>query len=155
MKQLLNQKGQGTIEYLVILGVVLLIGLLAAPYALNLLKGQTDLGNEQQSKMYWQNTARPFTIADFEINPSGATIALQNNDSQDLNVSTLRVNGVDFNQSGVLIAAGQRKTFSTSGVTCNAGQKFSYKVRITYSTADISDRNQARDDMPLVGNCSS
>lgn len=155
MKRLIQNKGQGTIEYLVILGVVLLIGLLAAPYALNLFNNQADIGNEQQSKMYWQNTARPFTIPDFEINPTSATIVLQNNDSQDLNISMLRVNNVDFNQTGVLISAGQKKSFTASSLGCTAGQKFSYKVRITYSTPDISDRNQARDDTPLVGNCSS
>lgn len=150
-----SERGQGTIEYLVILGIVLLIALLAFPYILRTFSGPAGTIDETQSKQYWENLARPFTISDFEINPSGATVVLQNNDQEDLNLSSLSVNGIAFNQSGIVVSAGQRTTLTTSTLGCNAGQKYSYKVRITYSTADISDRNQSNDAYPLVGMCGS
>lgn len=152
---MMNRRGQGTIEYLVILGIVLLIALLAFPYILKTFSNPANTIDEVQSKRYWQNIASPFVISDYEINPNGATVVLQNNDQEDLNLGSFTMNGVTFDETDVLVSSGQRTTLTTSTLNCTAGQKYSYKIHIQYSTADISDRNQSNDAYPLVGPCGS
>jgi len=151
-----ERKGQGTLEYLIILGVVLAIAIFAGVYIMN--SSPTQQLNEQASKLYWAGMT-PLSISQYSITSSGAQIVLQNSLSETITVTDFNLGNAsinDFNSEGplsVTISPGGKQTVSGTGVKCIPGQQFSYAVKIVYSTESLTDVPEAG-TKSLVGLCS-
>jgi uncharacterized protein (UPF0333 family) len=165
----MTQKGQGTIEYLVILAIIVVIALIVV----GLLLQTTDVGGgigESTAKTAWKS-AEPFAIMDYAQaeNDGNLTIVLKNNSGAVLDLTSFKItsndtahdlntvigNDLDLNN----FAPNSTAVFYVSGTTvgaCVSGNTYSYKaedIEITYNTADITGRKQIGKS-PLTGTCS-
>lgn len=138
----MNRKAQGTLEYLIILAVVLIIAFVVANYVIKL--GGTTGVNEQDSKIYWSTQADPFRIPQYSITSSGVQFVLQHNLSETVTVLDINFNDVSIGAGSLTISPGAKKTASGTGVKCTKGEVFSYKVSILYNTESLSG-------IPFVG----
>jgi uncharacterized protein (UPF0333 family) len=161
----MTQKGQGTIEYLVILAIIVVIALIVV----GLLLQTTDVGGgigESTAKTAWKS-AEPFAIMDYAQaeNDGNLTIVLKNNSGAVLDLTSFKIGTHDLNT--VIgndlelsnFAPNSTAVFYVSGTTvgaCVSGNTYSYKaedIEITYNTADITGRKQIGKS-PLTGTCS-
>jgi hypothetical protein len=162
------RKGQGSTEYLVILGAVLLVALVIV----SLLGWFPALGGstrEQQSRSYWQG-ATPFSITAVFMNTTGAILSVASRSGEKLQLTNLTFGDslgtyVVYNTS-TSFSAGEEKTLSSFSVTnlnfnttrgnqCSStGTPFDYSdVVFTYTQGSITGIKQTG-ARPLVGRCS-
>ncbi|MFN3910012.1 MAG: hypothetical protein ACK4J0_02150 [Candidatus Anstonellaceae archaeon] len=149
------KKGQGASEYLILLAVVLIIGIIAVA----LLGGFSDIGagaREKEARQYWAGAVRPFTIQDWAQKGTVFSLTIKNNEPYKLVITNITISNVSYAPSGGLsFAGGGVKTISISGFNaCNQTtfDYFEYPVVITYSSSDISGKVQ-KGEKPLVGPC--
>ena len=148
----MKEKGQGTLEYLILLSVILIIAFVVATQVLKL--GSNPQINEEQSRIYWTTQASPLSIPEYSITSSGAQIVLQNNSNQVITVTDLNLGGTLIVSSPASINPGSKQTVSSTSLKCTAGSSFSYKVRITYNTESLTNVPfEGREN--LVGNCAA
>ena len=146
---IMNRKAQGTLEYLIIFSVVLIISIVVATQVLKL-GGGTQI-SEQESKLYW-NSASPLSITQYSITSSKAQIVLHNSLSETITLLDFNLSGVSISAGTVTIGPGANKTIEGTKVTCVKGQTFSYKVNMLYNTESLTDV-PFEGQKNLVGNC--
>jgi archaellum component FlaG (FlaF/FlaG flagellin family) len=163
----MSQRGQGTIEYLVILAIIVVIALIVV----GLLLQTTSVGGgigESQSKTAWKS-AEPFSIIDFsQSNPTtgdgNLSLVVKNNSGSVLHLNSVTVDGVALietttGENTVTNFAPNSTRVMTTGspsTPCQQGNTFSYTastIEFDYNTADISGRTQIGKS-PLTGTCS-
>jgi archaellum component FlaF (FlaF/FlaG flagellin family) len=135
-------QGQGTIEYLVIIAIVIVIALVVVGLLLQVMD-QGSAVPEQSAKLAWQS-ANPIGIADWSANGAILTVVLKNNSYQTLTNISLDVNGTDVSADSNLPPGG------TTNVNANIGTSSSERysipkadISITYNTPDITGRKQS------------
>ncbi|MCX8163694.1 MAG: hypothetical protein N3D10_04055 [Candidatus Micrarchaeota archaeon] len=151
----LYKKGQGASEYLILLAVVLIIGIIA----IALLGGFSDIGSgarETESRQYWKGVVRPFTIQDWAQRGTTFSLTIKNMEPERLIITNITIGNVSYAPSGgISIAGGSTKLISISGFqACNetSYDYFEYPITIIYSSSEISGRIQ-KGEKPLVGPC--
>ena len=149
-------KGQGATEYLVLLGVVLIVALVAIAL-LGFFPGLSSDTRETQARSYWSGIANPFQIKDYSYSGTTLTLVLRNSRSERLTVNNITLNdgsaSVWFVPSDGVIGAGQTKTYTISGMpSCSSGSVFEVNVDIRYTTKD-GVTNVQHGEKPLVGKC--
>lgn len=149
------KKGQGASEYLILLAVVLIVGLIA----IALLGGFSDIGSEareKEVKQYWRGSVRPFTIQDWTQSGSTFSLTLKNMESYRLVITNITIGNVSYAPSGgISFGGGAAKTISITGFTpCDqvSFDYFEYPVVIIYSSSDIQNKIQ-KGEKPLMGPC--
>jgi len=165
--------GQGATEYLVLLAVVLIVGLVSVSL-LGFFPGMASDEQLKQSQTYWSSAARPFQVADAAssgetlcaiFRAHGYILVLQNTEADALTVTGLRVdNSSGFCVLGgvanasILFGPGERKTISvmtSSGDSpCTEQQIVELRLNITYRTAFITDKVQSG-EKKLMLRCST
>jgi hypothetical protein len=100
-------KGQGATEYLVLLGAVLIVALVALAL-LGYFPGLATDAKVTQSQAYWTSEAKPFAINDISVTGgNGAVdIVLQNKDAS----GSFTVNSIKLS-----LATGASETFTVAG----------------------------------------
>ncbi len=160
----MTQRGQGTIEYLVILAIIVVIALIVV----GLLLQTTSVGGgigESQSKTAWQST-EPFAIIDFaqaDGDDGNLTLVVKNNSGSVLHINSITVGGDTLVDSTTELetlsnfAPNAQRVFRVNAtVDCITGNTFSYpadEIIFDYNTVDISGRTQVGKS-PLTGTCS-
>jgi hypothetical protein len=157
-------RAQGSVEYLIIIGVVLVIALMV----ISLLgffpatAGDAAIG---QSQLYWRGQAKPFTIIDSAysntsvctgggVNDRGVKLMMKNNEKYSLTLTRVyfRNNAQSIcavgNATGdVLFAPGQEIFVGAAlpnATVCNGSRKSdSVKVDLRYDSPYISDKLQS------------
>lgn len=153
------RKGQGASEYLVLLAVVLIVGLVA----IALLGGFSDVGGgamESESKQYWSGSVRPFTIQEYTQIGTVMYLRVKNMEPSPLKITnfTLRTTGTPVdatNSTTISFSGGATKVIEIHGLTaCNANtfDFFEYSVNITYSSGDLSGKSEFG-QKTLAGRC--
>ncbi len=151
------KKGQGTIEYLVIIAIVVVIALVVVGLLLQVMQ-QGNAVPETSAKTAWKS-AEPWGITDWTRSINAMTIVLQNNTSGTLSLESLQVASGDANTYAgfVNVAPGAKVvyTISADATGCTAGNKYSLPkagIKIDYNTIDKLDKSQygAAD---IVGTC--
>ncbi len=146
-----NKKAQGTIEYLVIIAIVVVIALVVVGILIQLL-GQGAGINETNSKIAWQS-AEPWAITDWDHNGTQLTIVLQNNTAKTMDFVSITVNGDANNDSGQTGVSPNTKITRTIQKACTSGTKYSYStVTIDYNSEDISGKQQTG-IADIIGTC--
>ena len=107
---------QGTIEYLVIIAIIVVIGLVVVSLATGLIgapgtqlaSASTDIGS----------MTGPISMSSPIVGSDGSgLVSLQNNTGETVSISKVSVGGSDVNYNGATMAAGQDSLFQLSGVS--------------------------------------
>jgi len=135
----MNNKGQLSTEYLVILAVVVIVALIVV----TVLGGFIDIGGgaaTQASKAYWRGS--DLGLLNWQVVASGtSTFVVRNNQDYTVKITQMSVGGDNLlagtTSSYVTIVAGKSATLTgTLPSPCTAGQSYSLPVVFTYNDAD-------------------
>jgi len=136
-------KAQVSIEYIILLALVLTFGLLVLGISGNI-PSFTFSAQRQSSVSYW-GSASPLAVLDTN-QISGSTtlfLVLQNKANLVLNITKVKlVYGLREtyqNSSWFLIFPGEIKNISISARSCNPNQEIFYDLEINYSTHEYND----------------
>jgi len=130
-----NSSGQGTIEYLVILAIVVVISLVVV----SLMVSQTGSAvNVSSSSNKLDNLGGGIGITESLVSPTDGNfvIKLLNNTGEWLTVSNVRVGDVNVAFSEELVQGGSRLFKVRTSVVCESGKILSEDVVITYVTVN-------------------
>lgn len=153
-----SKKGQGTIEYLVIIAIVVVIALVVVGLLLQIM-GQGSGVPETASQAAWKS-ASPFGIIDWSrtASPNVITLVLKNNSADMLDLNRVTIGSDYNNQLFSNIASGQtvrvQVTLTNTGA-CVANSKYAIpkeNISITYNTATIQGHVKSG-VFDLVGTC--
>jgi hypothetical protein len=138
----MSQKGQGTIEYLIIIAIVIVIALVVIGIMLDLSENSATI-TEQSSRAAWQ-TAEPWAIVNWSMSTTGnLQVVLLNNRFETLELIDVTIDG-DVN-TGVQanISPGARTVVAiATGNTYSSGDRFTMDkdgIIIEYGTNDINN----------------
>ena len=153
----MNQKAQGTIEYLVIIAIVVVIALVVVGLLLQIL-GNFGTMSETSVKTSWK-TAEPWAITDWSNTAGAVSLVIKNNSAETLQFNSINLRATtDYNATvRPNIAPGATITITglTTASTCVAGSKYSYpkaNISIDYNTSTISNKKQYG-VADIVGTC--
>ncbi|PIT84627.1 hypothetical protein COU37_02405 [Candidatus Micrarchaeota archaeon CG10_big_fil_rev_8_21_14_0_10_45_29] len=157
------KKGQGAAEYLILLAVVLIVGIVA----IALLGGFAGLGGgamESESKQYWTGSVRPFTVPDYAQINDTFYITFRNMEAENLRIMNFTLTSAlgteTYNNTALSLKGGSQKTVqdfnltSTHWCDSDAYDYFEYDLKITYQSNSGVTKTQIG-AKPLVGNCVS
>ncbi len=143
---LMNMKfrGQGATEYLVLLGAVLIVALVALAL-LGYFPGLATDAKLTQSQAYWTSEAKPFAINEIAVSSGGnVQIVLQNKEATGAySLNALTLGGVALNASAdagskfpVVFAPGdtQKLSFTNTGLNGTASKAYEYSVVIDFTS---------------------
>lgn len=155
---MLQKKAQGTIEYLVIIAIVVVIALVVVGLLLQVM-GQGSGIPEQTARTAWKS-ASPFAIVDWSKAVDGnLQLVIKNSSYEALDFAGISVGNYSYAGADVNnIAPGATQLINVVTQPCSgAGTKYSYPketISISYRTPAIaSDRTEAA-AADLVGACS-
>ena len=122
----LNNSGQGTIEYLVIMAVVIVISLIVVGLVVTVSSSPSQQIKDSSSKV-GEVAVGGISIVESVVDPSGdSLIFLSNNSSDNVTLTRISVGGVDNDFSETIVGL-DSKIFSLSnlvfGCKCSSGQK--------------------------------
>ncbi len=153
--------GQGSTEYLVILGVALIVALVVVGL-LGYFPGISGDMQISESKTYW-STSQPFAISDAKQSSDDNTLQLVvvNSAGIYLEISNFTVSALGANYSNatrLYFLPGDRNVanFRSPPFNCtggNAGRTASYGITITYDQDQLAGKRQAG-SKPLLVKCS-
>jgi len=153
-------RGQGTIEYLIILAIIIVIALIVVGLSGNFF-GQATTISEGSSKTYWMSQT-PFSITDYSQSSDNLTLVIKNVTADELTLATVVVDGATCDNMDVNISAGDINTMVLGGAaddctaatisSCTSGSKFTYDIDFTYNTDNIAGHRQSG-QKDLVGTC--
>ena len=154
LSKLNAKRGQVSTEYLVIIGVVLVIALVVVfllTRSTNLAGGAVD----SQSKNYWSSQA-PFSVSNYRASDTSLDLVMKNNDADQLTLTGVSGTGITAWSGSTLFEANQERTLTvTLTATCGtAGTRFQYaNVTMTYTKGSLASITQVG-TVPLSGTCS-
>lgn len=147
-------KAQTSIEYILVLAIVLLTALIVAA----LLNSFIDFGSsgmEQQSRSYW-NSATPFSIISIKISENNVQMYVKNQLSQPVNLTRITFDGDDLGIQSQIFAPSQAIVINgtTHIFTCvpNQGYKIT-KIIFNYNQGSVTGLTQTG-DKSLIMKCS-
>jgi len=160
-----KMKGQGSTEYLVILGAVLLVSLVTVNLLGGLPSGSSTT-KEQQSKAYWTGTT-PFAITTAKVSASTITLSVSNKLTERVYLTAIEVQDGSGNNGTILTPnqvfnAGEEINLMNISFSrnnpCNGiavGSTYEFKgVSFIYTQGAITGIRQ-QGTQSLVGKCST
>jgi hypothetical protein len=126
-----KSKAQGTIEYLVIIAIVVVIGLAVV----SLVVGLVDADGVSYSVDKASNWSNTLALTETSVTTDGNyLVRLVNNDSDPVTITNVSIGGEDADYSeDLFMSSGQNFVISSSDV-CDEGGKLANDVVITYVT---------------------
>jgi len=142
---MIAKKGQGTIEYLVIIAIVIVIALVVVGLLLQILQNSGGAG-DQAAKATWKS-ASPWGISDWSYGSDlNLTLVLVNNSSDTLELNTITLTGGTYDSaSATTVTASGGTTTAKVSMTCATGTKVVIKkadIVIDYNSAVIDNKEQ-------------
>ena len=149
----MKRKGQGTIEYLVIIAIVIVIALVVVGLLLQVMNSGSGIP-ETQAKASWKSV-EPFAVIDWGQTGTTLTVVLQNTSGETREFNRMTIADVNSTEAAETLAAGGKKTLTFTMTSCTAGNKFAYPkegISIDYNTANIDNKTQPA-IADIVGTC--
>jgi hypothetical protein len=128
-----GKKGaQGTIEYLVILAVIIIVGLIVVSLLINSTAPAASVSSTTGKIGGWTNA---ISVTETSISPDGNyLVRLANNTGVPLTVKTVKVGDQEVNYSEDLFQGNQQNFKITSDMVCEIGQSVTGDLVVTYVT---------------------
>ncbi len=151
----MNTKGQGTIEYLVIIAIVVVIALVVVGLLLQIMGNFGGTG-EQSAKIAW-SSSEPWAITDWSLTDNTLTLVLKNQtaDTMHLNSFCLSDDEDCYDTPITNIAAGDTEVITIEELGCSEGDKFSYPkedIKIDFNKGSIANMRQ-NGVADIIGTC--
>ncbi|MGI6589834.1 MAG: class III signal peptide-containing protein [Candidatus Iainarchaeum sp.] len=115
----MNNKAQGTIEYLVIIAIVVVIALVVVGLLLQIL-GNFGGSNETSLKISWK-TAEPWAIEEWAVTDGNLYIVLKNNTADTLKLTSVSVKDTT-NIVFTVPTGATTSSIKIGSVTCTGGK---------------------------------
>ncbi len=146
-------RGQTSTEYLIILGVVIVVALIVVG-ALGGIPGIGKGGASKTSKLFWGSA--PVGFQSFAISASGTdTIVVKNNLDSSIRLNSVSVNSVNV-ASDNLLNPGSSVTLTGAIGACTAWQNYEYDVSIGYTDQTTgANFTYTGDGTKLQGTCAN
>jgi hypothetical protein len=147
-------KGQVSTEYLVILAILLVLGLVVV-YIIGGFSGMGGATIETESLQAW-GVAAPFSITILKQSVSTLQLELRNSDLNALTLTGISMDNAVVYATSTTFTSGEKKVISaTTSISCGAtGSRFVHdNVLITYNKGGILGNTESG-PKPLVGKCS-
>ncbi|MFA5763222.1 MAG: class III signal peptide-containing protein [archaeon] len=140
-----DKKGQGTIEYLVIIAIVVVIALVVVGILLQILDQGSAIPTES-AKIAWKS-AEPWAIVDWSVGSDGnLTVVIQNNSHETLDFVAFNLTGSDINDTSATVPPGAPITRTINVTTKTTSGQYSYdkdsNMYIEYNTSNINGKKQ-------------
>ena len=140
-----EKKAQGTIEYLVIIAIVVVIALVVVGILLQILDQGSAIPTES-AKIAWKS-AEPWAIVDWSVGSDGnLTVVIQNNSHESLTFVAFNLVNSDGNTASATVQPGATITRIVSPTTPTTSGQYSYdkdsNMYIQYNTSNISGKKQ-------------
>ena len=152
---MMHKRGQGTIEYLVIIAIVVVIALVVVGLLLQIMNQGSGV-HETSAKAAWKS-AEPFAIVDWSATGTTLTLVLKNNSFEALDFKDMYLTtGNSTSAATSNIAPGATVTKTISITSCTSGSKYSYPksgIYIDYNSSTIAGKKQIA-SADIVGTCS-
>jgi uncharacterized protein (UPF0333 family) len=163
-----TRRAQGTIEYLVIIAIVVVIALVVVGLLLQVLGSSGSGIPETTAKSSWKS-AEPWAITDWTNSAArGLTVVIKNNSYESLGFNSIKVRngtvpGQDLNNLSATIPPGGTKVLDLNlqgdgtDYRCTSGSKYAItkdNIVIDYNTTNISGKTELG-IADLVGTCTS
>ncbi|MFA6064466.1 MAG: hypothetical protein WCW44_01470 [archaeon] len=152
-----EHKAQGTIEYLVIIAIVVVIALVVVGLLLQVMNQGSNIP-ETSAKTAWKST-EPWGIVDWSRATDGnLTLVLKNNtaDTLEFNEFAIGSSSADKNSNPATVPAYATKVIViTTSATCASGTKYSYSktdIYIDYNSTSINGKRMGGAG-DIVGTC--
>ena len=149
----MNNKAQGTIEYLVIIAIVVVIALVVVGLLLQIL-GNFGGSNETSLKISWK-TAEPWAITDWSASDSNLTLVLKNNTAGTLEFNKITLGSNSSADSAQVVPAGATTEPITVTISCTTGSKYAIAkntIKIDYNT-QLTDNITQQGVADIAGTC--
>lgn len=149
----MKTRGQGTIEYLVIIAIVVVIALVVVGLLLQITSG-FGVTNENSVKVSWK-TASPFAIDDWTLNNGKLTLVLKNQTSETLQLNKICVSPTDCNTTPIKNIGQNAQNNITIDYTCEAGSRYAFPkndIYIDYNKGTLANMRQ-NGVADIVGTC--
>jgi|GEM_PF-3015396 len=149
------RKGQGSIEYLLILGVVIVLVLIIIGVIVGFQSSVTSV-SKQQSDTYWAG-ADIGILPNHLVNSSGAYITVKNN--RPFRVKIMEIKFIDETGSkgelpaSFTLSPGASANVVVGQVSCISGSDYSYTVQVKYSEPSSGRIFTFTGETPLIGKC--
>jgi len=149
-----NTKGQGTIEYLVIIAIVVVIALVVVGLLFQLM-GQGSGVPEAGAQAAWKSS-QPWAITAWDHNGTHTFLILQNNSAEALDLVDVYLTAADHNAVGSSnVASSGKVTVIIDSTDCTAGSRYSFpkeNIHIDYNTSAFPGKRQNA-NADIIGNC--
>jgi hypothetical protein len=124
--------GQGTLEYLVIIAIVIVIALVVVGLLIGFFSPVSGVGDNFSQLKNWSNS---LALTETSVTPDGNyLVRLVNNSSDPITISNVNIGGEDANYSeDLFMGSGQNFVVSSSDI-CSEGGKLANSIVITYVT---------------------
>ena len=121
---------QGTIEYLIIIAVVVVVSLILVGLLTGFLSSGSQV-DEKQSQIYWKT--QPLAIIESQTDSEGnILVVLKNNTSENQIINSITINGVTAYFDSFSLVMGEKKTVYLNNPSIEAS--ISNQVNISYTT---------------------
>jgi hypothetical protein len=123
-------KAQGTIEYLVIIAIVVVIALVVVSILTGFLGTGSEVGEQSSKLSNWSNS---LAITQTSVDPDGNyLVRLANNSSDPITIANVQVGDTNVNFSEDLFMGGAQNFVIPSGEGCVEGENATRQVKVTY-----------------------
>ena len=135
-----NKTGQGTIEYLVILAVIVVVSLIVVGLMISSTSGAAGVSSGTSKVAGWTNT---ISVTESAISPDGNyLVRLANNTGEPLTIKTVKVGDEEVNFSEDLFQGSQQSFKVSSEVVCEIGQTITSELVVTYVTENGLEKTE-------------
>lgn len=135
----MKTKAQGTTEYLILIGLVIVISLIVVGVLGDVSEAAGGI-SESQSKAYWATTF-PLALKEWKITSTAtdAVFVFQNIGTKTLTITEVSVNGIDIIvEPDVHITAGSEKAVTGTTGIASITSSYEFDLIITYTSGSIT-----------------
>ncbi|MEI7961596.1 MAG: hypothetical protein WCI04_04640 [archaeon] len=153
---LTNKNAQGTIEYLILISIVVVIALVVVGLLLQIMDNGSGIP-QTAAQTAWKSE-QPWAIVDWSKTDTTLTLVIKNNGVETMDFGGIYLTSGDKNNTGTSsVTAGTQITKTISGLTsCNPGTKYSYPksgIYIDFNSLTLTGRRQVA-SADIIGTCS-
>ena len=145
------RRGQTATEYLIILGVVIVLALVVV-FVLGGFPSFGPRSERHASQIYWSST--DIAVDDLVMDASGGFVFLRNNRPDMVTITDITVDGQSLDIEEKILDIGAEKKFESSAISCSTpGESLSNELTITYTEESTGATRVLTGKQPYIGTC--